>query len=140
MMTPSDRYYQLEEMEDNENSTTEIYLNASGSVDLPRLDQTNGPVPISASGFWKAGPADDANGFEMVVEREFSTGAGMEAGGSFKVKRIMKGAWETVGESISITGKMILSDSITGDIEVGYFSIIDTTDALKEIMVRSDNK
>lgn len=127
-LTPSNRYYQLEEMEDQETCTTEIYLVDDGSVQVSST-QTDGPLPSAAAGTWTGGDGTETS-FRMTIARTFGTGVGMDDVGSFTVERSFRGAEvKLIGEAFSITGTMHSSDIIMGDIDVGYFSMIDTTDA-----------
>lgn len=47
------KYYQLEEMEDKENCTTELFLTANGQVEF---GETDGPVWADAIGTWQVMP------------------------------------------------------------------------------------
>jgi len=133
----NNKYFQLEEMEDNESCTTEIYLADDGSVRVSTTE-TDGPLPKAASGTWvetevgEAGDDDEDSPlpFSMLIARTFGTGIGMgEDKGSFTVERTFRGSVSLVGDSVSISGSMHILDDVKGDINVGYFSMIDTTDA-----------
>jgi len=130
----NNKYFQFEEMEDNESCTTEIYLNDDGSVDVS-MTETDGPLPKATFGTWKVleegGEDDDSPPpFEMLIGRTFGTGIGMgEDAGSFTVERTFRGYVTMVGDAVAISGSMHILDDVKGDIDVGYFSMIDTTDA-----------
>jgi len=131
------KYFQLEEMEDQECCTTEVYLADDGSVRVSTT-QTDGPPPSSASGTWEereGSSSGDTEGeesspFRMMIARTFGTGVGIGAdSGSFTVERTFRGSLAKVGDAVSITGSMHILDDIRGEIDVGFFSMIDTTDA-----------
>ena len=44
------KYYQLEELEDAENCTTELFLKENGSVEI---GETDGPLFVNAIGHWE---------------------------------------------------------------------------------------
>ena len=114
------KYYQLEEMEDKENSTTELFLNEDRTVSF---GDTDGPMPSSVRGSWNVKPG--ANDFTMEIYRTFETGNGGTDVGEFEfsVDRIFTGEMTEVGESVAITG--VMHDLENKD--VGYFNMIDAT-------------
>lgn len=130
-MSPTSRYFQLEEREDKESCTTEIFLREDGTV---AVFDTDGPPPTKASGFWSH--THDASGksgsFNMNIVRTFTTGSdGREMGEfTFDVERKFEGMLSMVGaETLAMEGSIHLVDEFRGDISVGYFSMIDTTKA-----------
>ena len=64
-----DKYYQLEEMEDIDSCTTELFLNAKGGVEF---GDTDGPRFVTAEGHWLVAPG--TNDFTMHIRRTFKTG------------------------------------------------------------------
>jgi len=64
-----DKYYQLEEMEDQDSSTTELFLTADGGVEF---GDTDGPIFTSAVGNWEVAP--ETNDFSMYITRSYKTG------------------------------------------------------------------
>mmetsp|Transcript_40942 Transcript_40942/g.96094 ORF Transcript_40942/g.96094 Transcript_40942/m.96094 type:complete len:178 (-) Transcript_40942:3672-4205(-) len=126
------KYFQLEEMEDSEDSTTEIYLADDGSISV---GQTDGPLTKSAVGEWTL----NDNVFKLTLERTYETGK--PAGGpsdigefTFAVERTFTGDVSFVGECVAVTGKIQgMDEAAAVECEVGYFNLIDTTDErLKE--------
>lgn len=100
------RYYQLEEMEDKESCTTELFLSSDGSV---HVGSTNGPLFTEASGSWEQATED--GGLKMVITRTYSTG--MQNKGElgefeFSVSRSFVGTVSNIGGSIGVTGSMHL--------------------------------
>mmetsp|Transcript_19482 Transcript_19482/g.28780 ORF Transcript_19482/g.28780 Transcript_19482/m.28780 type:complete len:195 (-) Transcript_19482:226-810(-) len=117
------KYYNLEEKEDNENSTTEIFLLADGTVSL---GETDAPLTVKATGTW----SQNGGEFEMHIKRTFGAGQDHTDVGEFQfvVERGFVGQLETVGALLSVGGSMHLKDE-KGDVEVGFFNMIDTTAA-----------
>ena len=97
------KYYQCEEMEDKETSTTELFLKEDGTV---LLGKTDGPVWDEASGNWQVKPGTDE--FTMTVAKKFGAGSkGRDMGEfTFTVMRTFEGEMTHVGESVAITGVM----------------------------------
>mmetsp|Transcript_39107 Transcript_39107/g.44595 ORF Transcript_39107/g.44595 Transcript_39107/m.44595 type:complete len:184 (+) Transcript_39107:79-630(+) len=123
-----DKYYQLEEMEDKESSTTEIFLKQDRTV---IVGQTTGPKFLAASGSWEI--AAGTNNFKMTLSKRFGTGQSKNDMGEFNfdVKRTYSGEVKLVGESVGITGEMQAQESsmaFGNEVEVGYFNMIDGTD------------
>lgn len=165
-MNPASKFYNLEEMEDAEKCTTEVFLSKDGTISLSPT-ATDGPPPLSASGTWTTNalqqlPYQDAitnsdkSTFRMVITRTFGTLDDSEEMGftskssndnnsgangtngkkdlvmgdfTFDVTRIYTGTIQRVGDLIEVEGIVHMSDDFFGDMEVGYFSMIDTTDA-----------
>lgn len=118
-------YFQLEEREDKDTCTTELFLKKDGTV---LVFDSDGPLPISATGTW--GQSTDKKFFIMNIKRKFSTGSdGRDMGEfCFEVERSYEGTMTTVGEkTLAMEGVMHLVDEIRGDLKVGFFSMIDTT-------------
>lgn len=121
-----EKYFQLEELEDKDTSTTELFLCWDGVV---QVGETDGPQPIAATGTWEV---IDNNTFKMKVTRTFEAGKksndSTDVGEfSFDVVRSFTGETTFVGNAAAITGSMHVVDDL-GDAEVGYFNMIDTTD------------
>lgn len=119
------RYFQLEEMEDADTATTEVFLNADQTVDI---GETDGPLFIGAEGTWK----QNDNEFEMVLTRRFQAGREgrvfTDMGEfEFDVVRTFTGEMTMVGAAAAVQGGIHSSDEILGDQEVGFFNMIDTT-------------
>ena len=127
----ADRYYQLEEMEDRDTSTTELLFNSDNSVEF---GDTDGPLPIEARGRWKLRDRD----FAMIIERTFTTGQDGTDMGTFQYKttRTFLGELTLIGDTPALIGQVFDASSETGTVEVdppddaiGYFNMIDATDA-----------
>lgn len=125
----SDRYFQLEELEDQEACTTELFLNRDATV---TIGETNGPVFVSAKGTWEQTTNTDGSSFKMVLKRTYRAGKEKTAPTAmgefqFEVERTFLGEMTRVGESLAVSGTMHHLDEIFGDSEVGFFNLIDTT-------------
>lgn len=123
-----DRYYQLEEAEDQDTCTSEVFLNADGTI---FVGETDGPLPTQVSGTWQQ--YEDGT-FTMSISRTFPAGQPQTERTnmgefSFTVERIFKGELSTVGTLLSISGSIYDVDDVFGDRQVGFFNMIDTTDA-----------
>ena len=107
-----DKYYQLEEREDKECATTELYLMADRRVEF---GDTDGPMTIESVGTWQVQPNTD--NFSMLITRKFSGGKeGTDMGEfTFETVREFKGEMTMVGESVAITGQMVNKDELLGD-------------------------
>jgi len=118
------KFFQLEEKEDKDSSTTEVFLSTDGTV---TMGETDAPPPLRATGTW----SQDGQHFKMNIKRTFGAGQSNTDVGEFKfvVERAFVGHMDTVGNLLSIDGSMHLKDEFTGDVEVGFFSMIDTTNA-----------
>lgn len=123
----ANKYYQLEELEDKDDSSTEVFLKDDGTV---AIGKTDGPPPVYASGEW------DMKGkeFMMTLTRTYEGGhqpsRSTDAGEfKYKVKRTYQGELGHVGEEMAVIGGIIYSiHPELGDEKVGFFNIIDTTD------------
>ena len=100
--SPSSKFFNLEEMEDKEACTTEVFLSQNGSV---TLTETNGPPPVKAHGTWAI---KDGNMFEMTVTRTYSSGREHSDVGEFQfdVERSFIGELSYVGSLVSVQGTM----------------------------------
>ena len=111
-------------MEDKENSTTELFLTAEGTVEF---GETDGPLWSAAEGRWHVEPGTDD--FSMVIFRKFNTGSSRTDMGefSYEIGRTFTGTMTKVGESVGITGVMHTQADEYGtpDKEIGYFNMID---------------
>jgi hypothetical protein len=134
------KYYQLEEMEDRDNCTTELFLTVDGTVEF---GETDGPVWTAAVGQWSVQPGTDD--FTMVVTRTFSTGRSKTDMGEFSydIARTYVGEMTKVGDSVGITGVMydgvVVADAAAATVDgsssaqqparqLGFFNMIDGTD------------
>ena len=98
-LSTASKYFQLEEDEDKDICSTEIFLADDGSV---KLFVTDGPLPIQASGTW----SQNGEEFEMTIKRVFSGGLDHTDIGEFQyeVIRRMKGEISLVGGLVSVQG------------------------------------
>lgn len=106
MINPASKFFNLEEMEDKEACTTEIFLSQDGSV---TLTETNGPPPVASHGRWNI--IDDSHSgkrFEMTVTRTYSSGRDHSDVGEFQfdVERTFIGDLSYVGSLVSVEGSM----------------------------------
>ena len=62
-------YYQLEELEDRDSCTTELYLRGDGGVEF---GDTDGPQYDAAAGSWSV--PYGTNDFSMTIKRTFTSG------------------------------------------------------------------
>ena len=120
------KYYQLEELEDAENCTTELFLKENGVVEL---GDTDGPLYTIAKGSWEM----INNQFAMSITKTYQTGNENKDVGvfTFEVERQFMGEMTVVGGTeVAVNGKIYAEDIITDkmDKEVGFFNMIDGTD------------
>jgi hypothetical protein len=116
----------IQELEDSETATTEVFLKTDSTVDIGKTD---GPLFSNASGTWKETPQGK---FEMVLKRTFEGGAEKQKQTDmgefeFEVERVFRGEMSKVGASIAVTGSMHYLDEELGDEKVGFFNLIDTS-------------
>jgi len=114
------KYFQLEELEDAESATTELFLEKDGSV---IAGETDGPPPTATSGTWE----QNDEKFEMKLKRSFNSGyEGTDMGVfSFELERRFEGILTKVGENTAVAGTMhIMEEEL--DVNVGFFNMIDT--------------
>lgn len=121
------KFFQLEELEDKEDCTTEVFLAKDKTVEV---GETDGPIALSASGTWSI---SDEGEFRMTIKRKFN--AGMKESTftdmgefDFEVERLYVGSTTLVGELAAVNGAMLSPDDTFGDMEVGFFNMLDTTD------------
>ena len=124
----ANRYFNLEESEDKDSCTTEIYLNEDSTV---TVGESDGPLHLDASGKWEQ--YSDGT-FIMNLVRRFQAGNEEKAStdmGEFQytVSREFVGEMSRVGACIAMTGSIHDRDEVFGDRQVGFFNMIDTTDA-----------
>lgn len=98
-LSTASKYFQLEEDEDKDICSTEIFLADDGTV---KLFDTDGPLPIQASGTW----SQNGDEFEMTIKRIFNGGLDHTDIGEFQyeVTRRMKGDISLVGGLVSVQG------------------------------------
>eukprot|EP00543_Licmophora_paradoxa_P001200 CAMPEP_0202450750 /NCGR_PEP_ID=MMETSP1360-20130828/9318_1 /ASSEMBLY_ACC=CAM_ASM_000848 /TAXON_ID=515479 /ORGANISM="Licmophora paradoxa, Strain CCMP2313" /LENGTH=164 /DNA_ID=CAMNT_0049069131 /DNA_START=80 /DNA_END=574 /DNA_ORIENTATION=+ len=125
---PSNHFFQLEELEDQDCATTEIFLNEDHTVSF---GSTDGPLPTSSRGTWIA---SDEGSFEMKLRRTFETGSEGRPMGEFQyeVERSYSGSQENVGAVTAVSGSIHSVDNSLGDRRVGFFQLIDTGDSRSE--------
>lgn len=124
------KYYQLEEMEDRENCTTELFLKEDGTI---LLGDTDGPLWSTAVGEWAITPG--TNDFVMTIAKKFGAGQDNSDMGEFEyeLERTFQGEMIEVGECVAVTGVMVCEDPISGkEQEVGFFNMIDGTDVRED--------
>jgi hypothetical protein len=68
---PGEKHFQLEELEDAETCTTDIYLNSDNTI---TVGTTNGPLFVSGKGTWSTSSSDGKALFEMIMTRRYQTG------------------------------------------------------------------
>lgn len=101
---------QLQEMEDDMECRTQLFLNADGTV---AAGATDGPLPDAMCGFWQAG----SEGFQMTLQRTFATILGLNRDGSdrkgsqYTVTRVYLGSVnpESNGQLL-VEGRIIFYD------------------------------
>ena len=133
--TPSsaaDLYFQLEEMEDVDKCVTALDLNPDGTVSF---GETDGPRVSGATGTWEQSSGD----FAMWIQRTYEAGHEKRLitdVGEFhySTERILTGELCRVGASLAFKGIIHIQHEVfLGDEEVGYFSMIDTTEERTEL-------
>ena len=138
-------YFQLEELEDCESATTELYLHSDNTVSV---GETDGPMYLQASGTWTtttpmsngytpynsngSNSGSTVQNFAMTITRRYE--AGREKSEStdvgtfeFDVERTFLGEIIRIGANVGVSGKIHMYDDLLGDEVVGYFNMIDTT-------------
>jgi len=105
---------ELQELEDDAECRTLVWLNADGTVSL---GPSNGPPPVSDCGLWQAG----ADAFQMVLQRTFSSdptvmpmtmkGFPMKAPLVYTVTRVYLGSVDHASSGPNlVAGKLALFD------------------------------
>ena len=131
----ANKYFQLEEAEDKDTCTTELFLKEDKTV---TVGESDGPLPLRASGSW------DQRGdgsFTMTITRTFEAGKEKtmptDIGEfTFTVERLFSGDISAVGGRLAMSGSMHDIDELLGDRRVGFFNMIDTT---KERLKNKEN-
>jgi len=141
MTESGEKYFQLEEREDSESCSTEVYVKSDYTL---RIGETNGPRCTSSVGVWKEMEFMDEKSivnnegiFEMEITRTYETGQdGKSKWGTndlqmgkfeFTVQRRFNGEFQFVGAEVNVAGTIVDVDPAFGDRQVGYFSMIDVT-------------
>jgi len=123
------RVFQLEEMEGQHSCLTELILHDSGDV---TIEKTEGPTPSDSHGSWYAD--GDTQRFAMSVVKTFGGGREGTDLGTFEysVKREFVGEISKVGDNLAVSGsvRVVIDEDSGMDAEVGYFSLIDTTNEM----------
>jgi hypothetical protein len=122
---PGDKHFQLEELEDAETCTTDIYLNADNTI---TVGTTNGPLFLSGKGTWSTSSSDGKTLFEMIMTRRYQTGKeGKQKTdiGEFEydVKRTFRGELTLVGgTALAVNGEIldVDTDGIFDDRRVSF--------------------
>ncbi len=127
------KHFQLEELEDADKCTTDILLNSDMTV---TIGCTDGPLFSSSYGTWSESFDDSQNRavFEMKLSRTFIAGENTKdatAIGEFEyeVERTYNGLLTVVGGSLVMEGVILDKDELFGSREVGFFNMMDTTEA-----------
>lgn len=136
------KHFQLEELEDAEKCNTDILLNNDKTV---TVGSTDGPLFRSSQGIWNTSIDDsgvDKSEFEMKLSRTYVAGEqsndATEIGEfTYSVERCYNGVVTSVGGSlVAVEGTILDVDDIFGTREVGFFNMIDTTNARVEDSVQ----
>lgn len=135
----SNRYFQLEELEDADRHCTEVFLHEDSKVTMGVSD---GPKTVDASATWAAlqlfqqedddDDDDDAVTVELTIRRTYRAGHKKRKASDmgefeFDTVRILTGKLCLVGAKLAIAGTIHLADDREASV-VGYFNMIDTTD------------
>ena len=123
------KYFNLEELEDAETSLTELFFNPNGKI---TIGVTDGPFFKESDGEWEVD--GNTGSFKMIMMRKYEAGKDtknpMDMGEfSFKVERVYTGTVTDVGGLIAFEGVMHAIDETFGDLQVGFFKMLDTTEA-----------
>mmetsp|Transcript_10695 Transcript_10695/g.22647 ORF Transcript_10695/g.22647 Transcript_10695/m.22647 type:complete len:196 (-) Transcript_10695:141-728(-) len=136
-----DKTYQLEELEDKDTCTSEVFLQADRTI---YFGDTDGPIADEMVGRWDVEPG--TNNFRMAIRRTFGAGRDTKdstAMGEFRfdVEKLYEGEMTMVGESVAIQGAIKVNDPLNPDMEpmeVGYFNMIDGTDDRASYVERAE--
>jgi len=127
--TISGKYFNLEELEDKESTTTELFLGEDSTV---TMGLTDGPIPKESSGSWEI---KDDGSVLVKLSRQFVAGSEGEETSvgefSYQVMRTFTGELEMVGAKTVVDGVILEVDETLGDFQVGFFNMIDTTEERK---------
>ena len=123
----AERFFQLQELEDQESSTTQVHLNWDNTV---TLGETDGPRFVAGHGTWKYNP--DTSAVDMTVTRRYAAGhvpSSLTDMGEFDfaVTRVLTGQVEWTGNKVSVAGSIHYYHATRGDEKVGYFTMLDTS-------------
>lgn len=108
---------------------TEVFFNPDFSI---KVGVTDGPLFTEANGEWEL---DEATGsFKMMIVRKFETGRQTKnptnmGEFAFSVERVFTGTVTSVGGLLAFEGVVHALDDQFGDLQVGFFEMIDTTEA-----------
>jgi len=129
------KHFQLEELEDAEKCTSDILLNSDMTV---TVGTTDGPIFSSFYGTWSESfdeSREDRAMFEMKMSRTY-TGGGESNDPTdigeftYEVERTFSGLLTVVGGSlVAVEGLILDVDELFGTREVGFFNMIDTSEA-----------
>jgi len=120
-------------MEDADKCVTALYLNRDGTVSF---GATDGPLLSKVSGAWEQ---DSSTGdVAMSIKRTYPAGNEKRRDTDvgefhFSTERILVGEVCHVGASLGVKGQIHMQDEIFGDEQVGYFSMIDTTNEWERV-------
>jgi hypothetical protein len=123
------KYFNLQELEDRESCLTEVFFNPDQSL---KIGVTDGPIFTEAKGKWEL---DEATGsFKMNIVRTFDTGRQTKNPTDmgefvFDVERVFTGILSEVGGLLAFEGVVHSMDERFGDLQVGIYEMIDTTEA-----------
>ena len=129
------KHFQLEELEDAEKCTTDILLNSDMTV---TVGSTDGPFFSSSYGTWSESTDESSEGragFEMKLSRTYTAGGDSKDATdigefTYEVERTFSGSLTIVGGTLAAMEGVILDiDELFGTREVGFFNMIDTTEA-----------
>ena len=124
------KHFQLEELEDAEKCTTDILLNSDMTV---TVGSTDGPFFSSSYGTWSE--STDESRFEMKLSRTYTAGGDSKDATdigefTYEVERTFSGSLTIVGGTLAAMEGVILDiDELFGTRELGFFNMIDTTEA-----------
>ena len=123
---PGNKHFQLEELEDAESCTTDIFLNSDNTL---TVGETNGPRFLSGGGTWATSQGND-NGntsFEMILGRKYMTGKEGKQDtdiGEFEydVEGTFRGELTLVGgTALAVNGEILDVDETFGDRRVSCY-------------------
>lgn len=125
---PGNKHFQLEELEDAEACTTDVFLNTDNTI---TIGETNGPLFLSGSGTWSSSiEEDDKTFFEMIMRRRYQTGKeGTQTTdiGEFEydVERTFRGELTVVGgTALAVNGEILDVDETFGDRRVSTLEFL----------------
>mmetsp|Transcript_28051 Transcript_28051/g.42779 ORF Transcript_28051/g.42779 Transcript_28051/m.42779 type:complete len:200 (-) Transcript_28051:95-694(-) len=115
------KYFQLEEMEDKDRCTTELFLRADRRV---QIGITDGPRHSDGVGTWEV--QEGGTILKMTLVRKFNAGDKKTDMGEFSydIRRNFEGSVTLIGNLVGIEG----CTRAEANQEVGYFTMIDTTE------------